>query len=142
MTAKPDSRPRHWWFEGPAAVVFAYEGFEKALADASDRDVAKVDATLKKIYCQKGFVPLPKRWNPDEHRHRVNGTNGKELRVQAVKGHQLRVYGVEGNYKGKKAFFISEVDARKKQNKADQALLKKAAQDAWDLVRGIFGAEI
>ncbi len=62
--------------------------------------------------------------------------------VWAFKHGQLRVYGVEGSVNGKRAFFASEVEPRKKQDGANQSQLKRAAERASELAKLINGAKL
>lgn len=53
--------------------------------------------------------------------------SSKKVAVYAFKAWKLRVYGVETSYDGKTVFVCTEIDITKKQDKADQNKLKRAA---------------
>jgi len=139
MVRMDGQRSDYLFVRGDSAIVFAYLGFEDDLEKAIVKDAAKVVAILKNEYSKIGRVRSDEKWNPNEHRHKVGH---KEYLVQAVKAFQCRVYGVEGSYYGKKAFFVTVVDPKKKDDKAKPALLRKAAEEAVELVKKIEGAKL
>lgn len=58
-----------------------------------------------------------------------NGSEGRSpdnLMLKVFKTHKVRLYGYETSYLGRRTFIIVERDLAKKQNKADQELLKRA----------------
>lgn len=59
--------------------------------------------------------------------------DGKEVGVFAFKAYHVRVYGVLVPDGEKSAFVCSEIDTAKKQDKADQAKLTRAAQNVCSL---------
>jgi hypothetical protein len=125
------------WASGRGAYVFVYDGFEDDMRRASEKDQRKIKALLQSQYCEFGFVKSPKKWNPNEGTHSVEGM---EYKLQAAKGHQCRVYGIVGSWNGKRAFFVGGVDPKKKRDKADQGILMRAANVAAAMIAQIKGA--
>ena len=132
---KPQNRQP--WVSGPGAHVFIYDGFEDDLGVASEKDQVKVKALLRDQFCEFGFVKSHDKWNPDEGVYTV-GT--RRIKLQAAKAHQCRVYGVVGSWNGKRSLFVSGVDPKKKQNKADKGILQRAAETAAKMIDEIEGA--
>ncbi|RWD78296.1 hypothetical protein [Mesorhizobium sp.] len=56
--------------------------------------------------------------------------NGNAVPVFEFKNYQVRIYGVIREYRGKRAFIGTACDPKKKQQKADQAMIKRAAEQA------------
>jgi hypothetical protein len=54
----------------------------------------------------------------------------KRIRLEAFKPWQLRAYGFCEEFNGRQTFFITGVDTRKKQFKADQEILEAAGKEA------------
>lgn len=132
------------WAYGDEADVYwneSYEGDFKT-RKVDQQSAANIEATLRRMYVRHGPADMPggrERLNRNEGRHLVDG---KRVMVWAFKHRQLRVYGVEGSVNGKRAFFASEVEPRKKQDGANQAQLKRAAERADELVKRIKGARL
>lgn len=137
--ASNDDKPPEPWANGDEAIVFVYDDFERDFGELKEKSRIKIETTLKNRYCKFGPKGLnSERWNRDEGRHKVGH---RDLLVQAVKDHQARVYGVEGNCEGKRAFFVSAVEIKKK-DKANPATLKRAAEGAVELASRIPGATV
>ncbi|MGV3490134.1 MAG: hypothetical protein ACO1OG_02320 [Devosia sp.] len=61
---------------------------------------------------------------------RIKASGGNEHMIFEFKAHQFRLYGVIVDYKGKRSFVGTACDPAKKNNKADPAILKRAADAA------------
>ncbi len=59
--------------------------------------------------------------------------SGRHVAIFAIKARQFRIYGTLCTVDGQKCFIGVKVDAAKKQDKADQALLKATAKKLGDL---------
>lgn len=132
------------WHSGPVCDVYWNESYEKDFESNKTeiKSAAKVVVTLRRMYCAHGpdnIAGGSERLNRNEGRHSIGG---KRLMVWAFKHYQLRVYGVEGSVNGKRAFFASEVEPKKKKTGADQAQLKRAAERALSLAESIEGAKL
>lgn len=132
------------WRVGATCDVYWNESYEKDFRSrkVEPKSAAKLQAVLTRMYCEHGPESIPggsERLNRNEGRHSVGG---KRLLVWAFKDFQLRVYGVEGSVQGKRAFFASEVEPRKKVHGADQAQLKRAAERAQALAESVEGASL
>ena len=130
------------WRTGEACDVYWNSSYEKVfISKKTDmKSAAKVQATLETMYCHQGPDDMPggnERLNRNEGRHMVDG---KKLMVWAFKHYQLRVYGVEGSVSGKRAFFASVVEPKKKKDGADRDQLKRAAELAAALASSVKGA--
>lgn len=122
---------------GPNSSVWIHERCKKEIDDIPQKDRAKIQACMEEMYCTMESVGnIPKsKFNRNEGRH------GSEKRlVQAFKSFQGRVYGVEGSIDGKRTFFASTAEI-KKDNRADPAVLKRAAERI-SSVSEIKGAEV
>ena len=107
------------------------------MCKASEKDQRKIRALLKEHFCEFGVVRSHEKWNPDEDSHQVGN---QKVKLQAAKGHQCRVYGIVGSWNGKRAFFVGGVDPKKKRDKADNGILKRAATVAAAMIAQIKGA--
>lgn len=61
---------------------------------------------------------------------RVKARGGNEPMICEFKAYQFRLYGVVREYQGKRSFLGTACDPAKKNNKADQAILRRAADAA------------
>lgn len=140
MGGAPDKKFPKPWARGPAAVVFAYDGFESDFSQINERSRSKIEATIKEQYVQFGPQNIHReKLNRNEGRHKIGG---QEILVQAFKHYQARVYGVEGSCANRRAFFISAIDVAKKKDKADRQLLRRAAEGSLELAQCIPQAKI
>lgn len=73
-----------------------------------------------------GLRPSDEQFNGNEGR--CGGDNDRML--VAVKVHKVRLYGFVRGYKGLKILFIVDIDAEKKQNRANPRVLKRAKASA------------
>ncbi|MCR9129439.1 MAG: hypothetical protein NXI12_07955 [Alphaproteobacteria bacterium] len=132
------------WCVGATCDVYWNESYENEFRSrrVEPKSAAKLQAVLTRMYCEHGPENIPggsERLNRNEGRYLVGG---KRLLVWAFKDFQLRVYGVEGSVHGKRAFFASEVEPRKKKDGADQAQLKRAAERAVELAGSVKGGSL
>lgn len=132
------------WHVGAACDVYWNESYEDDFRSrkVEAKSAAKLQAVLTRMYCQYGPDNIPggsERLNRNEGRHSVGG---RKLMVWAFKDFQLRIYGVEGSVQGKRAFFASEVEPRKKKHGADPVQLKRAAERALHLAGSVEGASL
>lgn len=132
------------WCVGETCDVYWNESYEKDFRSrkVEPKSAAKLQAVLTRMYCERGPDNMPggsERLNRNEGRYPVGGKN---LMVWAFKNYQLRVYGVEGSVRGKRAFFASEVEPRKKRDGADKAQLQRAAERAYALAGSVVGANL
>lgn len=56
--------------------------------------------------------------------------NGNSIPIFEFKNYQVRIYGVVREYRGKRAFIGTACDLKKKQQKADPAMIKRAAEQS------------
>jgi hypothetical protein len=83
---------------------------------------------IMELFCTGDWQHIPKtQFNPNEGRYAV-GSTGKRVLIGAFKGWQVRLYGTVLEYAGKRSFIASAIDPAKKDDRADQKLLKRAAQ--------------
>jgi hypothetical protein len=59
--------------------------------------------------------------------------------LQAFKPRQLRAYGYVHEFGGRRTFFITGVDTSKKQDKANQTILNRAKEVAYELNKRLKG---
>lgn len=110
--------------EGPYAAVLMLPSVWKEFSKAD----AAARATIVKImelYSKDGPDDLLDKHFKFEGRHSVGDKNGSKVRIEAFKAWQVRVYG---GHIGKR-FICSEIDTSKKQDKADQLTLARAAKN-------------
>jgi hypothetical protein len=80
-------------------------------------------------------VQVHKRLNPQQFKREGSFKDGQggEVAIWTFKAPKWRVYGAIMTVAGKKCFVGTRVDADKKQDKADQSMLRAAAKDIGDL---------
>jgi hypothetical protein len=137
-SAETDDKTWSKWFGGPKtnAEVWIHSKCRKELTDLDAKDRAKIEACMELMYCtfeSPQDIP-PKKFNRNEGRH------GNRL-LQAFTEYQGRVYGAEGSINGKRTFFASYA-AVKKKNKADPAVLKRAAERLGGVTDHVSGAVV
>lgn len=98
-----------------------WETYDKL--DASWR--ARCEKNME-FYRRDGPVNLSPDKFRNEGRHHTGGKSGKEIMIYAFKAYQVRVYG--GKIPNVDCFICTEIDPAKKQDKADVAKLRRAAQ--------------
>jgi len=99
------------------------------LMTLTDKDSVAACITLKgyyQRYADRGHENLSPSMFKSEKRQRVSGKN---VLVHAFKAKHVRIYGVADNHKGLLCFCGTACDPAKKQQKADPAKLKKAAEE-------------
>ena len=78
-----------------------------------------------------GYRPNQEQFNGNEGR--CGGENDRML--VAVKAFKIRLYGFVRRYRSKKTLLIVDIDASKKQDKANRRILKRAKNNAVALDR-------
>ncbi|MEY2929895.1 MAG: hypothetical protein RL033_644 [Pseudomonadota bacterium] len=99
------------------------------MLDRVKREYDKLDARTRAGLVRKMNTWAKEQPLPDTHfkfEWRVP-VDGKAIGVYAFKDNQARLYGATFPLNGKETFICSEIDSAKKQNKADQEKLKRAA---------------
>ena len=84
-------------------------------------------------YIKDGPAALPPK--------KFNGNEGwfpsdkapRKVRLEAFKPWQLRAYGFCREFNGRPTFFVTGIDPSKKQNRADQEILRAAGKEAASL---------
>lgn len=120
--------------EGPEGAIrlspAAYDAYMQAI-DGKDEIAVKRKTHLGRyfrIFCDEKhhFRFL----NDEKFKKEINFTtsNGVAVAVWTFKAWQWRVYGAVFEVEGKRCFVGVEVDPNKKQNRADRAKLKSAAE--------------
>lgn len=92
---------------------------------------------IMELWCDSQRL-TEEQFNGNEGREQKGSTN---VLMQAFKTHKVRLYGVDVQIGGKRTFAILEIDAAKKQNKADPKVLKRAMLRAFDLFSALGEAE-
>lgn len=84
---------------------------------------AKLDAIFR-LYCQHGA----EGFKPDKFKFEARvSVEGVNVPVFVFKAWQVRVYGAQIDLDGHQTFVGTEIDLKKKQDKANQAMLRRAA---------------
>lgn len=84
---------------------------------------------LVQRYGERGSDGIPSgKFNPSEEW--FPSQRDKRVLLQAFKAGQLRVYGYCQQFNGRLTFFATHFDRAKKQNDADQNILKAAGDEA------------
>lgn len=88
-----------------------------------------------KTYCENGREYL----TPEQFKRegRFPDGRGTKIDVYVFKPFKWRLYGIIFDLDGKPAFVGLEIDPEKKQDKADQALLKRVAKDGGTLLAAL-----
>lgn len=114
---------------GPKCRVGVLKGVERELSNIEKRLALRITQVMRKVSETRG-IGLPKEMYNSEGRWRVNG---REIQVYAVKAPSVRVYGAVVTLEGIPSWVGTEADTDKKQNKADQERLKRAARKLAEL---------
>lgn len=93
----------------------------KPFTSLDERTQARLVRVIQ-LWC-KGMNLTPEQFNPNEGRCQKGNINRL---LQAFKTHGVRLYGFTRRLLGKKTFIILDADPAKKQNRADQGILKRA----------------
>jgi hypothetical protein len=126
--------------EGDAAAVRlapkAYAAYQKAIEKQDTLSVQRKTHLGRyfREFCD--HVEFYIRLNPHQFKREdtLKDGQGGEVAVWAFKGPQWRVYGAILRVNGKRCFVGTRVDAAKKRDKADQAMLKATAKDIGKLL--------
>lgn len=114
------------WLFGDALRAF------QALATSSgDQDALRASVNLP-TYFQRFADKGPNALTEKMFKKLGNAKDGKgnTIPVFEFKNYQVRVYGVIREYRGKRAFIGTACDPKKQQQKADQAMIRRAAEQA------------
>ncbi|HEU4583630.1 MAG TPA: hypothetical protein VFS67_35470 [Polyangiaceae bacterium] len=103
------------------------------------KEYEKLEVRTKAGLVRKMGLWVENRTQPDTHfkyetREPVGGNPVREVSIYAFKEHQTRVYGSPVHLDDRETFICSEIDTAKKQPKANQAKLKRAAQNLKDFL--------
>ena len=94
---------------------------------------------LVKRYADHGSACIPTgKYNGNEGSYPT--ATGKRVRLEAFKVGQLRVYGFCEEFNSRRTFFITGFDASKKQDRANQTILKTSGTEAVSVIEYIEGA--
>ena len=96
----------------------------KDFGNVDRKERAKLEATMKR-WCQDGPANLPTARFKNQTAFKKAG---KSVTVSVFKAHQVRFYGGVVQVDGQPVFLIIASDTSKKQDKANQALLKFTAE--------------
>jgi hypothetical protein len=115
---------------GPFDVVVRTATKDQIAKEATDEQVAGLEDLLER-FGKLGPQGLA--------RTKLNGNEGwfpsekapGKIRLQAFKPWQLRAYGFVRDFNGSATFFITGCDCSKKQDKANQKILKAAGDEAF-----------
>lgn len=62
---------------------------------------------------------------------------GSNILLMAFKGFKVRLYGFQQTLLKRKTFIVADIDSAKKQNKADQGILKRAKARVTEISKGL-----
>lgn len=91
---------------------------------------AKIEATMK-AYCESGPQNIPPQRFKFEMQYEHSG---KMTRIEAFKARHVRFYGACGGLGGRPVFLVTGTDTSKKDDAADQKILKAAGKLAHKLI--------
>jgi hypothetical protein len=124
MTAEPELVPLvHGILYDVVALPKVAKLFQKCKPEAR----ASILETMA-LYAKEGPSNITEKQFKSEKRFSV-GNAGKNVMISAFKGWQVRLYGAVVKLGGKATFLCAEIDDAKKQDKADQDTLKRAAKN-------------
>lgn len=123
------------WVEiGQRYDVALTKGVAKSFKNAKAKARARITRNME-IYADKGSEGLPPEAFRHEGRFPMGGRKGGRCAIYAFKGWQTRIYGSTRSILDKPTFIGTEIDLKKKQDTADQALLRRAARKFGELTR-------
>jgi hypothetical protein len=86
-------------------------------------------AALIERYAMGGWENIPRgKFNANEGS--FTSQTGGRVRLEAFKPYQLRAYGFCTDFNGRRTFFITGVDTSKKQDRANQTILRTSGSEA------------
>lgn len=94
----------------------------------NDQKLGRFEAIMRR-WCE-GVSLTPEMFNANE------GRSSDGVLIQAFKGFKIRLYGFVRQVQRVKTFLIVEIDPAKKQDKADQKVLKRAKRRADEIGKG------
>ena len=117
-------------FPGSSDSSFRFKIYmTREVFETYDKLEAKWRARCEKnmeFYGRHGPQNLSKDKFRSEDRFHTGGRSGKEIMIYAFKAYQVRLYG--GKIPNVNCFICTEIDPAKKQDKADEDKLKRAAR--------------
>lgn len=117
-------------FEGVKRAV-AFRGAEwEVMGKIQPNARAKIEATMR-AYCEWGPQDIPPQKFKFEFHHEQAG---KKTRIEAFKARHVRMYGACGSLGGQPVFLVTGADTSKKDDVADQKILKAAGRLAHKLI--------
>lgn len=128
-------------WEGPAgAIRLAPRAFKKYRQAVAGRDTLSVQ---RKTHLERYFAEFcehtefNKRLNDQQFKREgaFKDGSGGEISIWTFKARKWRLYGAILTVSGKRCFVGTRVDSAKKQDKADQGMLKQTAKDIGSLQR-------
>lgn len=105
---------------GKVARVLMMKAVTKDFLDIETKKQARLLANAK--LWADGFRPTDEQFNGNEGR--CGGDNDRML--VAIKVHKVRLYGFVRGFRGMKTLIVIDIDASKKQNRANPRILKRA----------------
>lgn len=124
----------------PEGFEIKFEGRKRAVAFDSTQWTnvgkiqpgarAKIEATMR-TYCELGPENLPPQRFKFEMQYEQDG---KKTRVEVFKARHVRFYGSCGSLGGRPVFLVTGSDLSKKDDAADQKILKAAGKRAHELL--------
>lgn len=124
----------------PTGYQIRFEGVKRAIAfkDAQWEVMtriqpsarAKIEATMR-AYCECGPQNIPPQRFKFEEQYEHSG---KMTRIEVFKARQVRIYGACGSLGGRPVFLVTGYDTAKKDDAADQKILKAAGKLAHKLI--------
>ncbi|MGZ8362881.1 MAG: hypothetical protein ACXW3D_03380 [Caulobacteraceae bacterium] len=117
---------------GKYDIVIREKTHKDILKHASAEQRAGLDDVLAR-YAKNGPAGVPpKKYNGQEGWFPSDKAQNK-IRLEALKPWQLRAYGFCRDFNGRPTLFITGVDTAKKQDRANQSILKAAGGEAFRL---------
>lgn len=124
----------------PQGFQIRFQGTKRAIAfsDAHWRIMetiqpnarAKVEATMR-AYCDRGPQDMPPQRFKFETQYEQSG---KMTRIEVFKARHVRFYGACGRLGSRPVFLVTGVDTAKKDDAADQRILRAAGKLAHKLI--------
>lgn len=109
----------------------AWHGYSSLAQAKGDQDALRASVNLP-TYFQR-FADKGQSALTDKMFKKLGNSkdgNGNTVGVFEFKNYQVRIYGVIRQYRGKRAFIGTACDLKKKQQKADPAVIKRAAEQS------------
>ena len=132
----------------PTGFQIRFEGVKRAIAfqnahweimrKIQPNARAKLEVTMR-AYCERGPQDIP----PQRFKFEMQFEHaGKKTRIEVFKARHVRIYGACGSLGGRPVFLVTGTDASKKDDAADQKILKAAGKLAHRLIHESNGATL